>query len=699
MIANTLPKSLADNPRLDRWLGFDQPDRASVRVGKVEIGQGIATALCQIAAEELDIAIDRIDLTAGDTDHAPDEGTTTSSLSVEVGGASLRLVCAEVRALVLAAAAHQLGCPVNALRIHDGTILRADQPTGLDYWSVPVSLARLATGAVAPKGVAEYRLVGTNVPRRDLPAKVFGAGFMQDFTRPGMRHGHVVHPPRIGGRIASIDEAAIRHAAGAPLDILRHGDMLALIADNATALRRATFAADTAVRWDGLAPLTLAMQDADWLTTQPSQDGTAGDPHPAPPGTRISAAYSRGYVSHGSIGPSCAVAEFRDGHLTVWCHVQGVYGFKSSLVGGLRLAPDQVSVRHLHGSGCYGHNGADDTGFDAAAIALRMPNTPIRVQWRREDEFGLEPVGSAMHIRLEGVLAADGRLQDLTTTLYSGPHINRGGDGNLLTARLQPNPVPPSPVAETSAPYPGSGTRNAVPYYDIVGKRYRHHMVLGTPVRTSALRGLGAMPNLFALESFIDECAEQSGQDPLAYRLTMLSDPRARAVLRAAADMAGWSRRRPSGSGTGLGLAFGRYKNTSGYAAVVVELAADTELRLRHIWCAADAGLAVNPGGVIAQLEGGIIQGASWTLKEQVTFDAAGIASRSWADYPILRFSDIPPIDCHLMPRPNDPSLGMGEASIGPTAAAIGNAAAHALGLRLRHMPFTRERIVAALNG
>ena len=699
MIANTLPKSLADNPSLDRWLGFDRPGRASVRVGKVEIGQGIATALCQIAAEELDIAFDRIDLTAGDTDHAPDEGTTTSSLSVEVGGASLRLVCAEARALVLAEAATRLGCAPADLGIADGIILRHGTPTGLDYWSVPVSLARLATGAVAPKPVADYRLVGQSAPRRDLPGKVFGGGFVQDFTRPGMRHGHVVHAPRIGGRLGAIDDAAIRHAAGGALDIIRHGDMLALLADDETILRRAAFAADTAVRWDGLQPLTPPMQHAAWLASQPSLDGTAGDPEANPAGKRLTATYSRPYLSHGSIGPSCAVAEFRDGHLTVWCHVQGVYGFKAVLAGGLKLAPEQVSVRHLHGSGCYGHNGADDAGFDAAAIAIRQPNTPIRVQWRREDEFGLEPVGSAMQIRQDGVLAADGTLLDLTTTILSGPHINRGGSGNLLTARTQPDAVPPSPVAETSAPYPGSGTRNAVPYYDIPGKRYRHHMVLGTPVRTSALRGLGAMPNLFALESFLDECAEQSGQDPLAYRLAMLSDPRARDVLQTAADMAGWSRRGPAGSGTGLGLAFGRYKNTSGYAAVVVELEADEELRLRHIWCAADAGLVVNPGGVIAQLEGGIIQGASWTLKEQVTFDAIGIASRSWADYPILRFSEIPPIDCHIMPRPNDPSLGMGEASIGPAAAAIGNAATHALGLRIRHLPFTRDRIVAALNG
>ena len=251
---------------------------------------------------------------------------------------------------------------------------------------------------------------------------------------------------------------------------------------------------------------------------------------------------------------------------------------------------------------------------------------------------------------------------------------------------------------ETSAPFPGAGTRNAIPYYSIPVRRYRHHLVPITPVRTSSLRGLGAMPNIFALECFIDECADRAGLDPLAYRLAMQPDPRARAVLQAVADMAGWSHRGAAGSGIGLGLAFGRYKNASGYAAVAVQLQADSQIRLRHIWCAADAGLAINPDGIIAQLEGGIIQGASWTLKEQVKLDASGIASRSWADYPILRFSEIPPIDCRILAHPDAPPLGMGEATIGPVAGAIGNAAAHALGVRLRALPLTRERVLAAIE-
>ena len=698
MIANALPKSLADNPRLDRWLDFSVPGRAGIRVGKVEIGQGIATALAQIAAEELDVSLDQIDLTAGSTDLAPDEGMTTGSLSIEVGGASLRLVCAEARAIALTAAAARLNCTPQDLTIEAGTILQNGRPSGQDYWTLQFDLARDATGNVPPKPASAYRVVGQNVARRDLPAKIFGGGFVQDFTRPGMRHGHVVHAPRIGMAITKLDIAAIQRAGGGRVEILRHGMMLALISDNVTDLRRAAFAADDAVGWDGLPPLASDQQEAAWLPTQPSRDGSHGDANPPPTGTKISATYSRPYISHGSIGPSCAVAEYSDGRLTVWCHVQGVYPLQANLAGGLKLDPAQISIRHLHGSGCYGHNGADDAAFDAAAIALQRPGTPIRVQWRREDEFGLEPVGTAMVVRQDGVLGPDGTLLDLTTHIWSGPHSGRGGAGNALTARTQPDPLAPSPVAETSAPYPGAGTRNAIPNYAIPAMRYRHHLVPITPVRTSALRGLGAMPNIFALECFLDECADAARQDPLAYRLAMQPDPRARDVLNAVAAMANWSARGPAGTGVGLGLACGRYKNTSGYAAIAVRVSVDTEIRLVEIWCAADAGLAINPDGVIAQLEGGIIQGASWTLKEQVQFDAAGIASRNWDRYPILRFSEIPPITCRLMNRPNDPSLGMGEATIAPFAAAIGNAASHALGARLRDLPLTREKLIEALK-
>ena len=688
-----LPKSLADNRRLDRWLSFGD-GRVHVRVGKVEIGQGIATALAQIAAEELDVALSRLTWLAGDTARAPDEGSTSSSLSIEVGGAALRLVCAEVRALFLAEAARVLNAAPEELAIADGAILRDGVATGQDYWTLGprVDLAREASGTVAAKPRAAHRLVGTSVARVDLPEKLAGGGFVHDMVLPGMVHARVLRQPRPGAVLASVDEAALaRHGAR----LVRSGDFAAVLADSEAGLRAAVAAARP--RWEGCDAPSPEMGEADWLATQPAENRVRGSEAPPPAGPVHEASYSRPYISHASLGPSCALAVERDGVLEVWTHVQGVYPFRANAAGTLRRDPESIVVRHVHGPGCYGHNGADDAALDAAVIATLVPGTPVRVLWSRADEFAHAPAGTAMRTSLRAVLGADGLPADLSATITSGVHVNRA-PGRLLASRALPGAPDLPPPAESSDPYPGAGTRNIVPYYDIPAWRYEHRLVAGTPIRTSALRGLGAVVNVFALESFIDELAALAGADPLDYRLRMLSDPRARRMLARAAAMAGWAGRGPAGTGSGLGLGFGRYKNRSGYACVVARVEVDAEIRLRHIWCTADAGLAINPDGVRAQLEGGIIQAASMALKEQLRIDASGTASRSWAEYPILRFSEIPPIDIELMDEPDEAPLGMGECTLGPTAAAIANAASHALGLRLRDMPLTRERILAAVR-
>ncbi len=688
-----LPKSLADNPRLDRWVGFGD-EMVRLAIGKVEIGQGITTALAQIAAEELDVAMERLAITAGDTERAPDEGSTSSSLSVEVGGASLRLVCAEVRALFVAEAARLLNAAPDEIAVDDGAFLRGGAATPHSYWTLAprVSLAREASGAVAPKPRAVHRVVGTSAQRLDLPRKLTGGGFVHDIVLPGMVHGRVLRQPRPGAMLAGVDERALaRHGAR----LLRRGDFAVVLAASETALRRAVDQA--APRWDNGVGAPPGSGEAAWLARQPGEVRHRGSEAPPPAGRHHAAVFSRPYISHASLGPSCAVATERDGVLEVISHVQGVYPLRANIALTLGRALDSIVVRHAHGPGCYGHNGADDAALDAAIAATLLPGTPIRILWSREDEFGHAPVGTAMQVGLEAVLDDAGFPADLTTTIHSGVHVNRG-PGRLLAARLLPDAPPlPAPV-ESSDPYPGNGTRNVVPYYDIPQTRYLHHLVAGTPIRTSALRGLGGVVNVFALECFLDELAALGGHDPVAYRLAMLRDRRARWLVERAAAMAGWSSRGPAGTGTGLGLGFARYKNRSGYACVVAQVEADTEIRLRHIWCTADAGLAINPNGVKAQLEGGIIQAASMALKEQVAVDENGNATRSWADYPVLRFSDIPPIDIELADEPDEPPLGMGECTMGPTAAAIANAASHALGVRLRDMPLTRARIVAALK-
>jgi nicotinate dehydrogenase subunit B len=699
-----LPPLLAANPRLDQWVGFSVPGRVTVSTGRVEIGQGVLTAMLQIAAEELEIAPERILLQTGDTDLTPNEGYTAGSQSIQFGGVALRSACAEVRALFLdhAAAAH--GYSRAELAVRDGAIIQCGNPTGHDYWSLAaaVDLRRDATGRSPTKTVSDYSVVGRNAPRVDLAAKVFGGpAFIHDMVLDGMMHARVVRQPRRGAVIGKIDEAALRRAAKGPIEITRHGNFLAILGADETVVEAVAAVAPNHVTWDGIDPINPYQEEPRWLLQQPSIDRTIGPPPPAEPTpatTRHEATYTRMHIAHASVAPSCGLAVYRDGRLQVWTHSQGVYPLRDALARTLQLDPAAISVKHVQGPGCYGHNGADDAAADAAVIAFRAPGKPIKVRWRREEEFGFEPVSPAMVVTTQTVLDGSGHPADWTTEIWSGRHSSRpGGGGNLLAAEALPDPPPPPPAVEGGYP-PGAGTRNGEPLYDFPAKRIVHHLIAETPVRTSSLRGLGATLNVFAIESSMDELADRTGQDSLAYRLSVLSDPRARAVVEHVARISGWQAGLPAGTGRGRGIAFARYKNMAAYAAVVAEVEVEENVRLARVWCAADAGLVINPDGAINQLEGGIIHGASWALKEGVRLDTNGISSRDWESYPVLRFSEVPEVTVELVdPAMERPCLGVGEASGGPTVAAIGNAVAHALGARLRDLPLTRERVMATL--
>jgi nicotinate dehydrogenase subunit B len=700
-MSDTLPLSIVNNRRLEKWLRF-QPDRTvKLAVGKVEIGQGVLIALSQIAAEELDVALDRIDILSGDTDEAPDEGSTSSSQSIEVSGRSVRLISAELRSRVLSRLAQRLNCAVDDLSVEDGVFLQHGSPTGHDYWSFSgqEDFAADIVGSVMPKPPSSYRIVGQPIPRRDLMAKVTGAAFIHDIVRPDMLHARVLRQPSRAAKLAAMDEAAIRKAAGGAMDIVRVGDFVGFVAADETAVQRAAVAAPAHARWTGVRVLTPLQQEAAWFRDQPSDDRHFGDAAPASDaGTVVSETYSRPFVAHAALAPSCGLAEYRDGHLSVWSHTQGVYPLRNSIADILGLTRDQVTVRHAHGAGCYGHNGADDAALDAAIIALQRPGHCIRVQWRREEEFGFEPVSTAHMTRLRAVLDDAGRPVDWTAEVWAGSHVQRPVfGGTMLAHEALPNPPAPAKANDPPEANGGGGTRNGFPLYDFPKKRVIHHLALATPVRTSSLRGLGALPNVFALECFMDELADRAGVDPVAYRLSLLSDLRGRHLIQNVAERCGWASRGPVGTGRGLGLAWSRYKNKAAYACVAVELDVDQDITLRRVWCAADAGLVINPDGARNQLEGGIVHAASMTLKEQVTLDGDGITSVDWDRYPIMRFSEVPEIDTVLVHNPDQPTLGMGECTFGPTAAAIGNAVAHALGVRIRDMPLTRERVAAAL--
>src|SRR5215813_4989275 len=557
MTGPALTGALADHPALERWVAFPAPGKVTVYSGKVEIGQGVLTALVQLAAEELDIAASRITIEAGDTDLTPNEGFTAGSQSMQFGGVALRQACAEVRALFLDHAARVLGCSEAELAIDDGRILRNGRPTAEDYWTLApsVSLAAKASGGAPRKATAHYRIVGRSEARLDLPAKVFGAPvFIHDIAFDGMVHARAVRQPRRNAAIASVDEAAIRRAARTAIEIVRHGNFLAIVGADETAVEAAAVAAESHVTWSGVEPLNPQQEQASSLLQQPTIDrvvGTAAATEAAPRTAYHEATYTRGYLAHAS----------------------------------LQLDPAQVSVRHVQGPGCYGHNGADDVAADAAIIAMRMPGTPIRVRWRREEEFAFEPVSPAMVVKVRAALDDAGRPADWTAEIWSGAHSTRPGSGNLLAAQALPDPPPEVPSADVPDAAGGGAVRNGTPLYDIATKRVIHHLVPETPLRTSALRGLGAMPNVFAIECFIDELAERAGRDPVEYRLAITPDPRARAVIARAAAMSGWQAGMPAGSGRGRGIGFARYKDRAAYAAVVVELEADETIRLVKMWC------------------------------------------------------------------------------------------------------------------
>ncbi len=704
MLSNTLPKSLTDNPRLDRWVAFETDRKVRVATGKVELGQGILTALVQIAADELDVAPEDLRVLSGDTGASPSEGFTSGSNSIIQSGGAIRLVCAEIRALFLAAAAAKAGCDPADLSVEDGRFLLRGAPTGHDYWSLAgeVSLAREATGSAPTKRPSEYRYVGKSLPRLDLPDKLAGRGFIHDLIPIDVLHARMIHRRRIGAHLEPLDEAPIRKAAGAPITIGREGDLAWITGDDETAVMRAAAAARQQAVWTGGRDISDESDSIDYLRSQPSRDRVVdeGDTAGGKGATTVEHAFARPYIIHGPIGPSLALASFRGGRLTVETHSQGVHVLRHWLSRTLGLDEAFVTVLHRQGAGCYGHNSADDAAFDAAFLALRNPDRTVRVQWLREDEFAAAPVGSAMAVRIRAELGSDGRPVDWTMDIWSPIHGRRPGmnaGGNLLGADALPDAVQETgELHDVPDAIGGGATRNAIADYDLPHQRIVHHLLAEVPLRTSTIRGLGAQANVFAIESMMDEIAERADEDPVAYRLSLLSDPRSRAVVEAAASMADWEGAR-NGDGRALGFGFGRYKNRSAYMAAIAEVEVEEEVRVKRIWAAVDAGLVINPDGAINQVEGGIVQATSWTLKERLRFEGGEVVSDTWETYPILRFSEVPEIEIRLMERTTEPAVGLGEAAVGPTTAAIANAVASALGVRLRELPLSRERIMATL--
>jgi nicotinate dehydrogenase subunit B len=645
------------------------------------------------------VSFERLRLVAGDTSASPDEWYTAGSQSIEVGGLSMRLVCAEVRQLFLRAAARELEVGIAELQVNDGVIGIPGTDVRTSYWDLAprLSLARDVTGAAPPKPAAAHTVVGKSVPRRDLAAKLSGAAYVHDMDLPGMVHGRVLRPPAMTAKLEKFDAAAVRALPGV-VAVVVSGNFIGVCAEREEQALKALAAAERAASWGMGAALPESNEIGEFLDQLPATRSvvhqTQGEGVAA---TRLEARYTKPYLAHASIGPSCALARVEAGRLTIWSHTQGPHLLRAQIAAALGLPVVDVDVIHRDGPGCYGHNGADDVALDAALLA-RACGRPVRVQWTRADEFTWSPCGSAMIVRLRAGLDADGRVVDWQHEIWSHTHIKRPGWGegiNLLAAWHMDPPHPVPPPKDTPLPA-GGATRNSIPLYDFPRQEVAYNFIAEMPLRVSALRTLGAYMNIFAIESFMDELAATARADPVEFRLRHLSDPRARAVIEAAAMAAGGMKKEATGS-VGRGIGFGRYKNMSAWCAVVAEVEVAEKIRVRRVWAAVDAGEVVNPDGLRNQIEGGIVQAISWTLKEAIRWDRERLLARTWEDYPILKFDEVPAIEVVLLDHPGQPGLGVGECAAGPTAAALGNALANALGVRARDLPFTPERIAAAM--
>jgi nicotinate dehydrogenase subunit B len=700
-----LARGFADAPYLDSWIRIDADGAVTVFTGKAELGQGIKTALLQIAAEELEVDPRTIRLISADTQLTPNEGYTAGSHSVQDSGTAIRQAAAQARALLLTAAARKFNIDTARLTAQQGTIKASDGRTVRYGELVAGNLLHVeAKPEFTFKRPETFKVMGKPLQRVDIPAKVTGSvAYVQDLRLPNMVHARVVRPPSPNAKLLKLDSAAVEKLPGV-LRIVHDGNFLAVIATGEFQAVQAMRALADAARWAEQPSLPVANDLPSFLTKLRAEDAVVLEQKAtATPGDArtFEAVFTRPYQCHASVGPSCAVALFENDSLTVWTHTQGVYPDRAAIAEMLSLPLERVRCIHMEGSGCYGHNGADDAAADAALVARAFPGKPVRVQWMREQEHAWEPYGPAMVSKVRALLDSGGKIADWNYELWSNTHVARPGPaGQLLAARHLEKAFPAQPARVRIAPE-GSGDRNAIPLYTIPGKHILWHFLPDMPLRVSALRALGAYMNVFAIESFMDELALAAQADPVEFRLRHLEDERARAVVQTAAERFDWARR-AAGNGRGYGFAFARYKNLAAYCAVAVEVKIDREtgrVRMTHAVAAVDSGEVVNPDGIRNQIEGGILQSMSWTLYEAVRFDRTRITSIDWSTYPILRFGAVPEsVEVHVLPRPGQPFLGTGEASQGPAAAALANAIANATGKRLRDIPFTRERVKAALG-
>lgn len=693
------PGKTVDANEVDGFFAVHADGSVTLYCGKVDLGTGLRIAIPQMAAEELGLPVERITLVEGDTALTPDQGPTAGSTGIQRGGVQIRQAAATVRETLIRLAAERLKEPATALEAVNGEVRPRAGGAGLSFGAL-IGERRFEAklDAKAPlRDPNAYVIVGRSLPRPDLPAKATGRHlYVHDFKLPGMLHGRVVRPPAVGAELEEVDEASIRDIPGAR--VVRQKSFLGVVApEEWDAVRAAQM---LKAKWAPRADLVGHDAVRDWMRAGPFQadetltkkgDARAGIARGA---TRLVAEYYWPVQTHGSIGPSCAVADVRAGEATIWTASQQTHRIRPAFANLLGLPANAIRLIYLDGAGCYGMNGHDDAAADAALMS-KLVGAPVRVQWMRADEHGWDPKGPPQLLALEGALGADGRLLGWRTEMW----LPRA------TASL-PN-VPLLAPSEAGIAQPlglsaGLITQNAAPIaYGVENVEVVVHWLKDAPLRPSNIRAPGKIANTFAVESFIDELAATGRRDPLALRLEAVRDPRGQEVLKRTAALIGWQPRpSPGPGGTGRGLAYVHYKDSETYVAMAMEVEVDRAsgaIHVRKVACAHDCGLVINPDAAKAQIEGNILQTLSRAMFEEVAFDKSRVTSLDWASYPILTFPDVPDLAIELVERRHEQPWGVGEAAAAPVAAALGNAVFDACGARLRTAPFTPARVKAAL--
>ncbi len=701
------PRSTAKSVAADAVGGFiaiDATGLVTIYSGKVELGTGVLTAITQIAAEELSVPFGRVTTIQGDTLLTPNQHPTYASLSIQMGGMQIRRAAATAREALLHQAAKKLGVAREQLAVHDGLIAPKSGGSGLTYAQLLAGrrLALQVDPAAPLKDSRDYKIVGTAVPRLDIPAKVFGTfNFVQDFKLPGMLHTRMVHPAAVGATLEGWNDAACRKLPGY-LRTVRKGDLLAVVATNEwAAIRAATAIVATWSAWDGLpeeSQLVEYMRDAKIDRNEVLQsvgDTTQGS---RVKGRTLQATYDFPLNTHGSIGPSCAVADFKEGALTVWTPSQATHLLHQQLATMLQMDVERVRCIYIQGAGCYGRNGSDDCSSEAALISKEL-GQPVRLQWMRADEHGWDPKGPPTLLDYRATLDQQNRIVAWESDIFLPEQPMTRSGATLLAAVLAKLPAYGS--SKSGVDDPGLG----IPYA-LANSKLTAHWLIDTPLRAAWIRAPGRMQNTFGNESFFDEIAAATAVDPFEMRIRHLSDPRALELLERLRQFAKWQPRasRPRDPGVlahGRGVSYAKYELVRTYVGVVADVTVDRttgKIKVDRVFAVHDCGQIINPDGLRNQIEGNVVQTVSRTLVEKLTFNRSAVTSLDWGSYPILTFPDVPEVLIDLIDRPTEVPWGAGEPTTSVVPAAIANAVFDATGTRLRSVPFTPAKILAAME-